>query len=83
MKSFPRVALPGVAPEARELAATLAAAGRANEVVIQRQREGMVAAMIRRGYKPYLGHVFRAPRKTKHVRHMERLAARSTKGAVS
>lgn len=80
-RPFPRITVPGVDPEAASLAATLAAAGRSNDAQVQAQREGMVTAMLKRGYRPYLGHVWRERKPTKHVRMKARLALRSTKGA--
>lgn len=81
--SFPRITLPGVDPAERELAHSLAKAGRATDATIRRNREGMVKAMLAIGYKPYFGHCFVKPKPTKHVRHMARVAARSTKVATA
>lgn len=77
--TFPRVTIPGVDPEASAAVRAMVDAANAHDEGIHRNRQGMVAAMLRTGYRPYLGHVYRRPRPTAHVRLKARLAARSSK----
>ena len=77
---FPRVTLPGLSDAESggvSFVRTLMGAAAAHEKHLQRERVGMVAAMMRTGYRPYLGTAKRKPKRaTKNVRHMRRIAAR-------
>lgn len=75
MSAFPRVTVPGLDPEASALAQALTARAREVEETTQRRRAFMARAMHAIGYRPYLGHVYRAPKPTKNQRHKARMAA--------
>lgn len=81
--NFPRVTLPNTTPlddELRERIVAAAAAETASSEHVQAQKVGMVSAMMRLGYRPYLGTAKRRRRKmTRHVRLMRALAARSSR----
>lgn len=81
--AFPRVTIPDVDPEKASYVRQLMEEAEANASALRRNRRGMAEAMRRLGYRPYLGHVFRKPKATKHVRMKARLAARSTKGVTA
>lgn len=78
---FPRVTLPGIEVDpALRIALDEAEREEARQAEhIAAQRVGMVAAMLRLGYKPYMGTAKRRRKPTAHVRRMRRLAARSTR----
>lgn len=71
--SFPRITLPGVDvnPAVREALEEHAAQAEH----VQRQKVGMVTAMMRLGRRPYLGTAKHRKKPTRHVRLMRRLAA--------
>lgn len=82
MSKFPRIDLPGVDREQVDRVRAILDEAEAFAADVQRNREGMVAAMLRTGYRPYLGHVYRRPKPTRHQRLKARLALRSRKATA-
>lgn len=80
--NFPRVSIPGIDPEEEALGRALAARSKALSAAVEETvhftRSRMVTAMKALGYRPYLGHVYRAPKPTKNVLHMARMKARAS-----
>lgn len=81
---FPRVKLPGVTvdPILRYRLQRQEVIDQMTAEHIEVQKRGLVNAMIRRGYSPYLGTTGRRRKPTRHVRLMRRLAARSQRSAA-
>lgn len=75
---FPRVSVPGADEEAVSFVQTLLGEAESHERHVRMQQRGMAAAMMLLGKPIFRGVRKPAKRPTKNVRHMARVAARSS-----